>query len=163
MKKALLAGCNQYRGNQLQGCINDIILIQQWLHQNGWKSSEITMLLDKDMTAAKLKTALKKLLTGNKPGDTIIFWYSGHGAQIASPDPAESDGLNETLCPVNFSFSKPTTWITDKFLRDILPQPKGVNLLMGLDSCFSGGMDKKLTRKKVMLPTWEMKQASLMS
>ena len=42
------------------------------------------------------------LLQGSQPGDSLVFHYSGHGAQQRSYSGDEVDGMDETLCPLDF-------------------------------------------------------------
>ena len=42
------------------------------------------------------------LVGGSKAGDSLWFSYSGHGSQQRATGNDESDGMNETLCPVDY-------------------------------------------------------------
>ena len=37
-----------------------------------------------------------------QPGDSLVFHYSGHGGQKRDMTGEEVDGMNETLCPMDF-------------------------------------------------------------
>lgn len=56
-------------------------------------------------TRANIMRAIEWLI-GQKgstdPGDNIFFHYSGHGGQERDRTGMEADGMNETLCPVDY-------------------------------------------------------------
>jgi hypothetical protein len=46
--------------------------------------------------------AMRWLIGGTQPGDSLFFHYSGHGSQVVDHSGDEEDGLDETICPVDF-------------------------------------------------------------
>lgn len=141
MKKALLAGINKYKmsGNDLQGCVNDVINMRELLKTYfKFVNNDIRIITDDRVTKKELMTRLNWLVTGNKPGDTIIFHYSGHGSQVRDRHNDElSDGLDELICPYDMDWNG--TYITDDELHSIFEKvPKDVNCEVFLDCCHSG-------------------------
>lgn len=88
-KRALLVGCN-YPGTQceLKGCVNDVDRMRVLLVQRfGFRNDEILQLVDDDPssrqpTGANIRQCLAKLIQGVRPGDAIVFHFSGHGTQV---------------------------------------------------------------------------------
>jgi len=94
-------------------------------------------------TRANILAAFEWLVKGAGRGDRLLLHYSGHGGQLsAASDSAESDGLDETLVPVDYLTAG---MIRDGELYDRLVKPlyeTGAILRAVLDCCHSGtGMD----------------------
>lgn len=89
-KRALLVGCN-YPGTkvELHGCANDARRMHRTLVTRfGFDESDILMMLDNDPstpqpTGANIRSSLAKLARGVRPGDVLVFHYSGHGTQVS--------------------------------------------------------------------------------
>lgn len=77
------------------------------------------------------------LVTGNPPGSSLVFHFSGHGSQQRDYSGEESDGMNETICPTDF---RTAGQIVDNELNHALcnPLPQGVTLHAIIDACHSG-------------------------
>jgi len=92
-------------------------------------------------TRDNLRKGLQWLVQGATEGDILFFHFSGHGGQTADTSGFESDGLNETIMPLDFSVHG---HITDDEIWDTLvyPLPAGVKLIAVMDCCHSGtGLD----------------------
>ena len=94
------------------------------------------------MTCMDVQAALDQLVSNTQPGDTLFFHFSGHGTQVPSDDPSETDGLDEAIVPTDMNI------IVDDDLRVILCKvPLGSHLTMLADCCHSGTMlDHKLCK-----------------
>lgn len=150
LKRALLIGVNDYPNSPLRGCINDatdLADIARLLYQFN-SSTDIKII--KNATTAEIKAGLKWLTAGLKAGDTILFWYSGHGAEYAGNDTNnQPDGLNQVICPIDFDWS-PEHMITDReFNAEFSKVPAGVIFNWGADSCHSGDLTKPFPPKFV--------------
>eukprot|EP00435_Cladocopium_sp_Y103_P010278 s1997_g2.t1 len=88
-------------------------------------------------TKANIKAAMRWLVEGAMPGDSLLFFYGGHGSQQPNLDRREKDGFDETLVPVD---AKTCGMLVDDEINEILvqPLPAGVRLTCFLDSCHSG-------------------------
>jgi len=152
-KLALLVGINQYPSEPLRGCVNDMELQRHLLiHRFGFNPKDIYTLTDEKATRQGILEAFEEhLIRQAKPGDVVVYHYSGHGSRVFDPDPivvepGSNGGLNGTLVPVNYGSI------------DGLPQQGGVvedimghtlfllmlalkseNFTAVLDSCYSGG------------------------
>jgi hypothetical protein len=142
--KAFLVGIDDYApcgpgGQDLHGCVNDVKDMANTLVILGFNPRDIKILTSCNATKANIIAGLNLLLSGTAKGDSIVFYYSGHGSQIADVSGDEkTDGKDEMLCPHDTNFQK-QVYILDDELRAIFSKlPAGVNLEVILDSCFSG-------------------------
>lgn len=143
MKKALLIGIN-YIGtkHELGGCINDINNIQNFIIENcDYKDENTTKLTDETNikpTFQNIIDSIYNLVKDTVAGDTLLFYYSGHGTQIDN-DLKTEDDLDEVLVPLDY---KTNGFITDVWLYDNLVKiiPKDVTLWCFTDCCHSGTM-----------------------
>ncbi|KAI9597076.1 caspase domain-containing protein [Syncephalis fuscata] len=146
-KKALFIGIN-YTGTNaaLNGCINDVHNIRQFLQENyGLKSDHCVQLTDDQEDAKYLPTrsnitnAMHWLVRDAQPGDSLFLHYSGHGATTEDlgmkltmrGNGDEKDGQDETLVPLDYEKAE---------LHEILVKPlkPGVRLTSVFDCCHSG-------------------------
>lgn len=140
-RKAFLVGINRYPDprNNLKGCVNDVLLMAKTLREQfGFAGpTDIKLLTDERATTANLRKGLEWLVEGASPGDSLVFHYSGHGAQVRDVNGDElSDNLDEILCPYDLDWEHP---FTDDDLAEICREvPRGTLLTIILDSCHSG-------------------------
>ncbi|MFS7969049.1 hypothetical protein Hanom_Chr09g00804591 [Helianthus anomalus] len=79
------------------------------------------------------------LVQGCRSGDSLVFYYSGHGSQQRDPTGDEVDGYDERLCPMDFETKGMI--IDDEINATIVkPIPHGVKLHAIIDACHSGTM-----------------------
>lgn len=79
------------------------------------------------------------LVAGCRPGDSLVFHYSGHGSQQRNYNGDEVDGFDETLCPLDF---ETRGMIVDDEINETIvrPLPRGAKLHAIIDACHSGTM-----------------------
>jgi hypothetical protein len=154
VRKALLIGINYHgQSGELRGCCNDVREMYKLLTKiYGWDSSNFRILTDETLSLPNQlssrprdsKPNKRNILDGMRwlsadvlPGDALFFHYSGHGAQQPDPNGIESDGMNETILPLDYHSEG---MITDDEISSILVQtlPDGVRLTCVMDSCHSG-------------------------
>ncbi len=137
-KKALLIGINYIGLNvELKGCINDVNNINDILKTNNFN---ITLLTDKTEvkpTKQGIIDGLNWLINDCKAGDTLLFYYSGHGSRIKDTNGDELDRLDEVLVPLDYRING---IITDDYLYDNIKIKGGVNFYGITDCCHSGSM-----------------------
>ncbi|EDZ63699.1 putative cysteine-peptidase containing Ankyrin r epeat domain [Sulfurimonas gotlandica GD1] len=95
-------------------------------------------LINQGATSAKIDYNLKDMLRRVKEGDTIYFYYSGHGIPVASQNNA----------PYMLAQDMNPAYITDERfkLQNIyksLSDSKAAKVVAFMDSCFSGGTDNE--------------------
>ena len=154
MNRALLVGINKYPGQPLNGCVNDVQDMANFLVSRcGFAMDDIRLLVDERATKDAIVDRLNWLVTGLKEGDRILFHYSGHGAQLPTRNPeGEVDGLDEVICPVDFDWSD-AHLIRDKEFNKIFSLlPNGVECVWISDSCHSGDLWREMVQ-----PTFNIK------
>lgn len=140
--RGLLVGINAYPGNELNGCVNDVTDMAEFLVSHlGFQEEEIRLVTDARATTQAIKERLQWLIKDAAPGDRLIFHYSGHGAQFPIRD---SNGkvtrVDECICPVDFDWTEAHA-IRDKEFHALFSKvPKGVTFTWVSDSCFSGDL-----------------------
>lgn len=155
-KLALLIGINQYPASQrfsdLQGCVTDVNLQQELLiHRFGFSKNDILRLTsdssDQQPTRSNILTAFEEhLIKQAKPGDVVIFHFSGHGSQLIDPTPVKlcpnqqfNSDLNSTLVPAEDGQNKLVPDIMGRTLFLLMSALQTDNVSFVLDSCHSGG------------------------
>ncbi|MEA5574717.1 caspase family protein [Calothrix sp. UHCC 0171] len=145
-KLALLVGINKYENgmNPLNGCVNDVLLQKNLLiHRFGFNPNDIKILIDEQATRQGILTAFEQhLINQAKPGDTVVFHFSGHGSQVVDRDKDNPDGLNSTLVPVDSGDNASGGVVQDIMghtLFLLMYALKTDNVTVVLDSCHSGG------------------------
>lgn len=145
-KLALLVGINEYGNgvNPLRGCVNDVLLQKELLtHRFGFNPNDIKILTDQQATRQGILTAFEEhLINQAKPGDVVVFHFSGHGSQVIDPDKDNPDGFNSTLVPIDSGYNSSAGVVQDIMghtLFLLMYALKTDNVTVVLDSCHSGG------------------------
>lgn len=150
--RALLVGVADYASDgitDLSGPENDLAAMENLLRAQG--ATDITVLKNSDGTRTAIEAAIHALGLRAKPGDWLVVYFSGHGAQAAALDGQEEDGLDEFLVLSAFDMSapKPEHYITDNdfhtwFSRYVSPE---VQVLHIADACHSGTLNRSIDRR----------------
>lgn len=158
-KLALLVGINEYASNPLEGCLNDLDLQRNLLiHRFNFNPKDILVVKNAEATRQGILTAFEEhLIKQAKPGDVVVYHYSGHGSLILDPNPIvpipnSTDGLSGTFVPVNsqlpVDYPKKGGVVEDIMghtLFLLMSALKTENVSVVLDSCFAGGATKAAT------------------
>jgi len=111
----------------------------------GVKESNSFTMINTGATQAKIKTSLKKMLRRVKKGDTIYFYYNGHGIPVPSkkfePYMLTSDTEPDFVADEDF--------FALKNIYGKLSSSKAKKVVAVVDSCFSGVTDGKSVLKGV--------------
>ena len=140
VKYALLIGIN-YKNTpiQLQGCINDINNMRNFLQNSLGYTRFITLTDDTPYkpTRKNILAAFNILIGSLKSGDEAFISYSGHGSRVADYNRDEVSGADSVIVPVDFQAAG---FISDDLIRISVAQrvPKGVKMYVVLDACHSG-------------------------
>ncbi|MGK7929708.1 MAG: caspase domain-containing protein [Spirulina sp.] len=159
-KLALLVGINQYDPSTgpLYGCVNDAILQGNLLvHRFGFNPADILILDDAKATRQGILDAFEEhLIKQAKPGDVVVFHYSGHGSLIRDPDPlfifrVTGEGLSGSFVPVdshlptNYAESGGTVAdIMGHTLFLLMSALQTENFTAVLDSCYAGAATRNI-------------------
>ncbi len=159
-KRALVIGVNEYKFNDefllkkrmplnLEGCADDARDIRAALvNYLGFSSREIKMLINSQATLAAIKRGIASwLIQGTRPGDTVFFYFSGHGFRMHHPE-----GDKTLLCPHDANPFNLTQMLSARQLGQLFSGLKGRTLVAVIDSCHSasairGGGYIRLGRK----------------
>eukprot|EP00904_Undaria_pinnatifida_P012265 jgi/Undpi1/8169/HiC_scaffold_24.g10639.m1 len=143
--RSLLIGIN-YVGtkSELSGCHNDAIMMKEYIATHGYKGDEenCRMLLDDGVHRTPdykgMIDGFRWLVHGAKAGDSLFMLFSaGHGGSVKDTSGDEADGMDETLCPVDYEESGQIV-DDDIFEELVLSLPEGVTLTVVIDACHSG-------------------------
>ncbi len=142
-KFALLIGINYYDHpeNKLNGCINDIKMMRNYLIQNkGYLNENITVLRDDNTTfekptrntiLSKMNQLIEKANVNNSA--EIFFHYSGHGTFQKDKNGDEVDKRDELIVPCDLLM------ISDDEIRNIFNKlNSNTTLYTIMDCCHSG-------------------------
>ncbi len=154
-KLALLVGINDYsqaKVSALRGCITDVELQRELLiHRFGFNPQDILMVTDdtalKPTRAGLIEAVESHLIAQAKPGDVVVFHFSGHGAQVVNPynplgNPRER--LNSTFVPSDRTaeIQEGQAMVSDIMGASLFLWMSAINtenITVVLDSCHSGG------------------------
>ncbi len=115
----------------LNACENDATGLCVALTKLGYTARA---LLNEQVTLAALRGEIVQLAAIAEAGDEVVISDSGHGGQQGCF--SELDGYNETLCLFDGQM------VDDEFVELLSLFKPGVNVIVILDSCHSGGMDR---------------------
>ena len=105
-RRALLIGINYFGTDaELHGCINDVLSMRAFLHQQKFPPTAESMRVLTDHarpphhfpTKANMLEGMRWLVEGAQPGDVLFFHFSGHGGQQVDTHGDEEDGMDETI------------------------------------------------------------------
>ncbi|KOR29173.1 hypothetical protein TI04_09275, partial [Achromatium sp. WMS2] len=175
-------GANPYL-NVLSGAQQDVAALHGYLTQDlGVPATSIHTLQNAQATRAGIIAEIEHWLLASKQGDTVLFFYSGHGLTVPDPfanqtaDPVKRPGQTTTNMWLN---STPSTELAEAFVpydtqididhqavqglildtefQTLLTQFQGRNVILWLDMCHSSGVTKgiaspSIRNKSVRLP-----------
>ncbi|KAG7541555.1 Zinc finger LSD1-type [Arabidopsis thaliana x Arabidopsis arenosa] len=144
-KRAVIVGVS-YKNtkDELKGCINDAKCMKFMLMKRfQFPESCILMLTEEETdpmrwpTKNNITMAMHWLVLSCKPGDSLVFHFSGHGNNQMDYNGDEVDGFDETLLPMDHRTSG--VIVDDEINATIVrPLPYGVKLHAIVDACHSG-------------------------
>ena len=156
-KLALLVGIDEY-GNPgqvspLAGSINDVEDMLQVLNTKfEFPRENIKILKNAEATHVNIIDAIRNhLIAKAKPGDIVVFQFSGHGSQMKDTSGKKISGLDETIVPYDSRDPKGKVFdISGAELHGLLLQlaQKTPNITFILDSCHSGTLVRDAARQR---------------
>lgn len=144
-KRAVLIGIKYTgrRASELRGPINDVKCMRYLLCERfGFPNDCVLILTDEEKDPCRLPTkenirmAMHWLVQGCSYGDSLVFHFSGFGAQVPDEDGDEVDGYDEAICPMDSFLQGP---ILDDEINEAIVRPlvRGVKLHAIIDACHS--------------------------
>ncbi|OIW13633.1 hypothetical protein TanjilG_07975 [Lupinus angustifolius] len=144
-KRAVLCGVTYgKRKFSLKGSVNDVVNMKELLVNNFNFPISCMRILTEEVkkpslipTRQNILKALKWLVKDCQAGDSLVFYFSGHGLNISDSNGDEIDGFDEAICPVDFMTEG--SIIDDELNSTIVwPLKKDVTLHAIVDAGHSG-------------------------
>jgi len=137
------------------------LMAQTMLQRGGPDPQYCKTLVGEQATRANIEAAVTRWLPSvTQPGDTVFFFYAGHGGLITNLDGTKHDGKDGVLTTYNDSFQSQKlskdgfeaevrkNWISDATLARWLQELPGRQIAVLISSCHAGSMiDTKLLAK----------------
>ena len=118
----------------------------------GFPDNGIRVLRDRDATLAAIRIAFQRdLIRGVEEGDRVLFYFSGHGTQVADEDGDEIDGADEALMVYDTRkrYSRGKTKLESVLLDDeleaLIRAIPATDVLIVVDACHSGTVTRVLS------------------
>jgi hypothetical protein len=141
--RALLVGIDEYESPNvpsLRGCVNDVALVRTLLKDYfGIPNEDIRVVVNGRATKVAIMYRLEDMIARGRPGDVLVFYYSGHGSQVRDRNGDElSDALDEVICPYDMDWDRRTYILDDELDALFASLPEDVLLEAFFDCCFWG-------------------------
>lgn len=112
----------------------DVAKLLQSATHCGYPSKNVQVLVDASADRAAIVAGLQKLASDAQPNETVVVYFSGHGAQRLS-----GADMGTYLCPADFERARPgDTGIEASELTKLLQSIPAERLLVVIDACHSG-------------------------
>lgn len=109
-------------------------------HSKYWDADKITLLTNSSATKDGIRSAIAALSKRISADDYFVFYFSGHGSIGPDQPPLdEGDGLDEYLAPYDAMPNSTAHDLSDDELEVLLSALPTNNILVILDTGFSGG------------------------
>jgi metacaspase-1 len=153
-QRALLVGVGKYvmPGIDLPGIDLDLERMHETLNRMGFTDAQIHTLTNDDATSTRVLAEMDGWLRqGVKPGDRVVFYFSGHGSQVPDFNGDEDDGVDEVLVTHDMQRGRKQGKATllgvvvdDDIDAEIAKNPSR-NVLMIFDACHSGTVSRSFS------------------
>lgn len=156
--RALLIGVGEYPGLtiggtpgqlDLEGPANDLVSMRALLTDVlDYAPDEVRTLADAEATGVRIVDEIETwLIEGTSPGDRVLLYFSGHGAQVLVPDGHGGQRLTSALVPADAKIEVSETITGDGVilgpqLGGLLRKLAGREVTVIADSCYSGSITK---------------------
>ncbi|KAI3445741.1 hypothetical protein Pfo_002406 [Paulownia fortunei] len=142
-KRAFLCGVTYKKQKwELKGTAQDVKNMRDLLvEQFSFPIESILILAEeksyKPPTRKNIEDAFQWLMRDIQSGDSLVFYFSGHGLRQRDFQGDEIDGFDETICPVDYQTNG---MILDNYINKAIVRPliPDVTLHAIVDSCHSG-------------------------
>ena len=150
---ALLVGVNTYKNPRirpLNGCVSDVERLGNYLKSSLKDRLSLKTLLNEQASRMAVVNAFEEHLGKAAPGDTALFYFSGHGCLEEVP-PAllrhnnGRPGIEALCCYDAMADGAPT--LADKELRYLIRrlfEKTKARIVLMTDSCHSGGVTRNV-------------------
>jgi hypothetical protein len=135
----VIAVANYQDVNPLPGSVlddaRDIVSVLTAANYCGYDPKQVHMLLDREATLTAIRQGLAGLIATSASDDTVIIFFSGHGARITS-DAHETSVLLPVDCHQD---DLQGTTFSEAAFSNVLAAIPARRLVVFLDACHSGG------------------------
>jgi hypothetical protein len=107
------------------------VVFDQTLKAWGVPDRQRRLLLDGEATKSAIVDALRDTVRAARPGDTVVFYYAGHGSGPAT---------DASLAPYDADFDTRSSILRVDELASILSSLRSASVLLTADCCFSGAL-----------------------
>ncbi|MFT7222873.1 MAG: hypothetical protein ACI82Z_000404 [Cellvibrionaceae bacterium] len=147
---ALIVGIGKYKNVRvpsLPGASADALRMYDFLTDEqsfAFPKSNVCMLIDSRATKQNVIDAFRTLTDRADSGDSVVFYYAGHGSQVRDSNLDESDGMDETFLVYDArtkdNSGRAISDLRDDTFNTLLAalHKKTQNITVILDSCNSG-------------------------
>ena len=140
----LVVGIDKYQHvPSLEGAVNDAEDIASALRGAGF--DRVDLLTNEAASRGAILATWQAIVSGARPGDTVVFTYAGHGAQEPERIPgSEADGMDEVFILPGFTEQRPGNGerILDNEIYGLFSRANNINIVFVADSCHSGTMTR---------------------
>lgn len=142
---AIAVGVSDYeRMSDLPNTDDDARNLVSSLRDAGMLHPASVVLTNSEATKSRVQAAIRRAQQQAGPDDVVMFFYSGHGDQVDTPNnPRELDGRAETI----ELYDAP---MRDNELEQALQGFRSRMMIVALDSCYSGGFRNVVNRPNVL-------------
>ena len=122
----------------------------------GYDPKNVALLLDAQATLDALRRELAALAAHAKPDDTVMIFFSGHGARLGDPANPES-----VLIPVDCDPAMTSKVLSEAEFSTALARITAQRLVVLIDACHSGGAGSFKTADDVQFANLGFSEKSL--
>ena len=123
----------------------------------GYDERNVHLLLDGDATLERIRAALASVAKASGPEDTVVIFFSGHGANLGDPADPESALLPVECDPRTLA----TTSLSEPEFSAALQRLGAQRLLVLIDACHSAGAGSFKAAQTAEPPTLGYSEKSL--
>jgi len=106
--------------------------------QEGFGAQNIKLLTNKEATASAISAAIDWLVASERPGNEVVFFFSGHG--FSAPDSQHWDSDIETDHMDEGIVTYDLYGLSDGWLKQKFAGIESTKFALIFGSCYSGGM-----------------------
>lgn len=129
--------------SSLYGPENDVEILQKQLEEQLGGFADRRSLTGQACKKSDIRDALEAFRNVVQAGDSLLFYFAGHGTRIRAQAGSAEQGDHEALCPSDFSRKNEHNAILDEELTGWLVElHPDVKITVILDCCFAGGMPR---------------------
>ncbi|MFM7155139.1 MAG: caspase domain-containing protein [Bacteroidota bacterium] len=151
-KIALLVGAGDSPASSRQPLQSEkgLSLMRTTLLKQGFSVDDISIIAGSEATLSGIRNSLETLLNQTGDGDIVVFYFYGHGVQVADDNEDEADKLDEALLPFDGLMTSETEFqhllLDDEIAGWIhrLRKKTGTSgqILLVVEACHSGSISR---------------------